>query len=265
VPSGGEPDRSPVNPRSVGSALEPLLLHAAAEDLGVPLAPQVWYRHPDAPIGCSVDGLALQAMPPTLVEAKTCGILHRPSRLLDAYGEDGTDEVPESVLIQVTHSLVVLAAQPNLPPIRDALVVALLGDGRGLRRYHVAFDPALAEELLGAELEFWRDHVEADRPPRDEPPSMHTLRAWRRRPELPTAALDPVLMLEWLHARTVAKQAAENEDTFKRMLLAELGDAEAGSCEHGRITYLPITKKEHTVRESTYRMLRYYEPKGAAA
>jgi predicted phage-related endonuclease len=265
IPSGSDHDGAVLNQRSIGSALEPLLLQAAARDLGVPLAPQVWYRHPDAPLGCSVDGLALEATPPTLVEAKTCGILNRPSRLLAAYGEDGTDEVPESVLIQVTHALVVLAAQPNLPPIRDALVMALLGDGRGLRRYHVAFDPALAEELLGAELDFWRKHVEADERPRDEPPSMATLQAWRRRADVSAVPVDPVIMLEWLAARAAAKQAVANEDTFKRMLLAELGDAEAGSCEHGRITYLPITKKAYTVRASTYRTLRYYELKGAAA
>src|SRR5262245_53012054 len=124
----------PIGPRALGTALEPLLLRAAAQRLGVPLAPQVWCRHPTLPLGASVDGLALTT-PPVLVEAKTCGILNRPAQLLTAYGDDETDEVPESVLIQVTHALVVLATRPDLPPIRDALVVALLGDGRGLRFY----------------------------------------------------------------------------------------------------------------------------------
>jgi predicted phage-related endonuclease len=265
VPTDTDPERSPINPRDLGSALEPLLLRAAVKELGVPLAPQVWFRHPDAPLGCSVDGLALDATPPTLVEAKTCGILNRPSRLLAAYGDDGTDEVPESVLVQVTHTLVVLAAQPELPPIRHVLVMALLGDGRGLRRYHLELDPALAEELVGAEVDFWRNHVEADRPPPYDPPSLSTLKIWRRRRDAPAVAVDPVLMLEWLRARAVAKQAAANEDTCKRFLLAELRDAEAGFCEHGRITYFPVTRKEHTVKESTSPSLRYYEPKGEAA
>jgi predicted phage-related endonuclease len=265
IASGGEEDRSPVNPRALGSALEPLLLHAAGLELGVPLAQQVWYRHPDAPLGCSVDGIALDATPPTLVEAKTCGILNRPARLLADYGDDGTDEIPDSVLIQVHHELIVLAQQPNLPPIRDVLVMALLGDGRGLRRYRVRFDPALAEELLGAELRFWQDHVVADQPPRDEPPSLATLKAWRRRPELPAVPIDRVIMSEWLEARAVAKQAAQNEETIRRMLLAELGDAEAGVCEHGRITYLANERKGYSVAPATVRTLRYFEPKGSAA
>jgi predicted phage-related endonuclease len=265
VPSGGEADRSPVNPRALGSALEPLLLSAARLELGVPLAPQVWYRHPDAPLGCSVDGLALEADPPTLVEAKTCGILNRPSQLLAAYGEEWTDEVPDSVVVQVHHELVVLAAQPNLPPIRDVLVVALLGDGRGLRRYRLRFDAALAEEIIGAELEFWHDYVETNRPPPYDPPSLATLRAWRRRPELPAVQVDHWLMFDWIKAREAAKDAAKAEDEARRQLLVALGDAESGVCSVGRVTYLPVARKGYTVQPTTARTLRYYEPKGAAA
>jgi hypothetical protein len=148
------------------------------------------------------------------------------------------------------------------------VVVALLGDGRGLRTYRVAFDPALAEELTGWELDFWHDYVEADRPPpppRYDVPSLSTLKAWRRRAEAPAVKVDPVLMLEWLSARAVAKQATSNEETCKRFLLNCLGDAEVGESEHGRITYFASDRKEHMVKAQTVRTLRHYEPKGVGA
>src|SRR5262249_57489801 len=100
-----------------GRAPEPLLLTAAERRLGVPLARQVWYRHPTAPLGVSVDGLALELPTPVLVEAKTCGIVNRPSVLLHAYGDAESDEVPESVLIQIHPPLTVPTAHPHPPPL----------------------------------------------------------------------------------------------------------------------------------------------------
>lgn len=264
VPQDAEDERSPVGPQALGKALEPLLLDAAGRFLGTPLARQVWYRHPDAPLACSVDGLAVEATPPTLVEAKTCGILNRPSQLLLAYGDDGTDEVPESVLIQVHHELGVLDAQPDLPRIDDVLVVALLGDGRGLRHYPIARDQDLVDELAEWELKFWRDYVEADRPPPHDPPSLGTLRRWRRRHELPATPVDPEVMARWLKARHDAKLAGEAEELARRKLLAALGDAEAGICALGEVTYRAVERKGYTVQPTTARTLRYRELKEGA-
>jgi predicted phage-related endonuclease len=254
-----EGDGAPLSPFAIGKALEPLLMAAAARELDAPLASQVWYRHPRAPLACSVDGLALDADPPTLVEGKTCGILNRPARLLAGYGEPGTDELPDSVIVQVTHALIVLAAQPELPPIRHALVAALLGDGRGLCFYRLELDADLAEYLIGKELDFWRNHVEADQRPRDDPPSLDTLRRIRRNADLPPVPVDPVLVFEWQQAKAVLKQAEQNEETCRRFVVAELGDAEAGVCEHGRITYKPVARKGYTVAPTTVRQLRFKE------
>lgn len=250
------PEEGELGPMALGKVLEPALLDVAAQRLGVPLARQIWYKHPTAPLACSIDGLALEASPPTLIEAKTCGILNRPSALLAAYGEDGTDDVPDSVLIQVQHEFNVLAAQPDLPPIRDALVVALLGDGRGLRTYRLQFNPDLGEQLIGIELEFWRDYVEQDIAP-PEAPSLQTLRALPRRRTTAPVPIDPVITSEWLHARAIAKQAIENEETARRFLLAELGDAEDGMCVHGRLSYHATARKAYTVAAQTIRSLRF--------
>lgn len=255
LPVARESERE-LGPKTIGSALEPALLDIAERRLDVALARQVWYRHPTAPLGCSVDALALVAEPPLLLEAKTCGILNRPAQLLDAYGDEGTDEVPESVLIQVTHDFVVLAAQPDLPPIRDAVVVALLGDGRGLRLYRLRFDEELGAELLDAEVDFWERHVVGDRRPPD-PPSLPTLRALPRRPELAAVPVDPLRVGQWLQARAELDAAEKREEFCRRQVLAELGDAEAGACALGTLTYRAVARKGYEVKATTVRQLRF--------
>lgn len=249
--------------RTLGHVLEPMLLDVGSRRLGVPLARQIWYRHPDAPLGASVDGLALDATPPTLVEAKTCGILNRPARLLNAYGDDGTDAVPESVLVQVHHAFVVLNAQPDLPAICDALVVALLGDGRGLRVYRLHYDVELGAELLATELDFWERYVQGDRPP-PEPPALETLRAMRRRPELEAVSLDDVLVGEWLHAKRIAEEATKFEETTRGMVIANLGDAEVGISAYGTVTFYERERKGYIVKPSRGRTLRIRPVKEAS-
>jgi len=256
LPSYETEDVERLGPRALGRALEPLLLTAAERRLGVPLARQVWYRHPTAPLGVSVDGLALELPTPVLVEAKTCGIVNRPSVLLHAYGDAESDEVPESVLIQIHHALTVLNAQPDLPPIRDALVVALLGDGRGLRCYPLRFDLELGAELFEMECEFWTRYVEGNTAP-PEPPSLETLRRIRRRTELVPVPVDDVLVGEWLHAKRIAAKAAENEELTRRMVLAALGDADAGVSVYGTLTYREVDRKGYTVQPSRARTLRF--------
>lgn len=256
LPDRDADDVERIGPKALGHALEPLLLRTAERRLGVSLARQVWYRHPTAPLGASVDGLALDAPIPTLVEAKTCGILNRPASLLQAYGDEGTTDIPASVLIQVTHALVVLNAQPDLPPIGQALVVALLGDGRGLRFYPIPFDDELGRELEATERDFWTRYVEGDEPPPD-PPSLETLRRIRRLTDVVPVALDDVLVGEWLHAKRISDAATKHEELTRRMVLANLGDRDAGVSAFGMLTYRESERKGYTVKPSRVRTLRF--------
>jgi predicted phage-related endonuclease len=248
-------------PQAFGKALEPVLLTRAERRLRVPVARQVWYHHPDAPLACSVDGLALMADPPVLLEAKTCGLLNRPASLLAAYGDNETDEVPPSVLVQVTHQFVVLNAQPDLPPIQDALVCALLGDGRGFRFYWLRFDRDLGAELLEDERTFWERHVLEDRRPPDAP-SLETLKRMTRRPELAAVPVDPDAVAAWLRAKQERDRAEKAEEALKRDVIAALGDAEAGVCALGTMTYRAVERKGYTVDPQTVRQFRFKATKG---
>jgi len=255
VPDGGD-EGGGLTPLALGSALGPLLVGVAAKKLGRPVAPEVWYRHPTLPMAASVDGIALDA-PATLVEAKTSGLLGpAPAVYATAYGDDGTDEVPESVLVQVHHAFAVLDAQPNMPPVQAALIPVLLG-GRGLRCYRVERDDEIVAELLQLEGRFWRDYVERDRCPPDDPPSLDTLRRFQREPTAPPMPVDPVFVSEWLAAKAVRKQAEANEEHLQRLILTALGNGEHGICELGRLSYKAAQRQAYTVKASIVRTLRF--------
>jgi predicted phage-related endonuclease len=249
-----EDDPTGVDARALGSTLEPLLLDALERRLNRTLARQVWYRHPTAPLACSVDGIALDA-PAFLADGKTAGLLG-PSPSLGAYGDDGTADVPESVTIQVHHSFAVLDAQPDVPRITEAWIPALLG-GRGFRCYRIPRNDDLVRVLVDLEADWWHRFVAADRCPPDDPPSLATLRILRRRAEIPARPLDPVLVGEWLHAKAVLKQADQLEETCRRFVLADLGDGEAGDCVHGRVTYFESDRAGYSVKPTRVRTLRF--------
>jgi predicted phage-related endonuclease len=246
-------DRDAGDAAALGQAIAPVLLATVERRLRVSLARELFYRHPDAPLAATIDGIALDAG--VLVEAKTCGLLG-PSPLLAAYGDDGTDQVPDSVLIQVQHQLAVLDAQPDVPPIRTIVVPALLG-GRGLRVYRLVRDQALVDELVALETDWWQRHVVADSYPRDDLPSLPTLRALRRRADLPAVPLDPPTVAAWLQAKEELKAATAAEEVARRHVLAALGDAERGVCAAGRLSYFAHERAAYTVAAQKVRTLRF--------
>lgn len=69
----------------------------------------------------------------------------------DAWGEDGTDEVPHSVAIQCHWGMVVTGLK-----LWD---VAVLLGGNDYREYTLAWDDAIALELVARARAFWFDHV----------------------------------------------------------------------------------------------------------
>jgi predicted phage-related endonuclease len=248
-----------LSPLSLGSVIGPLLVGYAGRVLNRPVAGEVWYRHPTAPLACSVDGISLDE-PGVLIEAKTTGIIAPvPPQYAGAYGEDGTDEVPESVTVQVHHAFAVLEAQPNMPPIRQALVPVLIG-GRGVRCYRLKRDEKLVRDLVDLETAWWEEYVQKDVCPPQDPPSLATLKRFERQPDRPPVRLDPVIVAEWLQGKEVRKQAERNDDYLHRLVLALLGDGEAGECEiegvSYRLTYKANPRVGYYVEPTTVRTLR---------
>lgn len=81
------------------------------------------------------------------------------------WGESGTDEVPESYLVQVAWYEAVLDYN-----VGD---LAVLIGGNDYRDYEIVRDRELEEMMIESAARFWTDHVLADVPP--EPTSNHDL------------------------------------------------------------------------------------------
>jgi len=242
-----------LSPKVLGSVIGPLLVNLAARRLlGKPVAMEVFYRHPTAPMGCSVDGICFD--PAVLIEAKTTGLLG--PTFSGTYGEDGSDEVPEPVMIQVHHNLAVLDGQPDVPLIDEVLVPVFMG-GRGVKVYKIHRDPALVTQLYEFETDWWQKYVEGDRCPPEDPPSMTTLRRMVRKPELAARPVDPTYIVEWNAAKAALRQAEKLEELCRRNIIANLGDAEVGQCALGRVTYRAVRRAAYTVGPSTVRTLRF--------
>jgi hypothetical protein len=224
-----------------GIRLEPLILETMAEELGQ-------LRHGPT---CPIDGTPIVAHPDALtaagqpVEAKT-------TRVADEWGEPGTDEIPQvyvvQALVQIAACQADLCYVGRLDVSRDHLPLDL---------YVVPSAHALEREIVDRACQWWREHVEADRPPPlDSPPPLDMLRRLRRQPAT-VVPIDPAIVAAWLESKEQAKQAQERAEQAQAAVLAALGEAEAGQLPDGRlVTYYAQTRREYVVPASSYRVLR---------
>lgn len=214
----------------IGTYTEDTIAALAQKCLGVRLvrAPEgyvhtsgVLIAHPDRQVAAAEKG-----QPP--VECKDYGID-------EGWGEPGTAEVPDIVLVQVCHQMICIEA--------ERAYVARLGRGfrRGLYIYEVSREDEGVDQLC-IELEiqlpkWWQDHV-VDGLPLPEssaPASMSMLRRVRREPK--AVAIDDELALDWRRIEEDAKAIEDRRDELRRRVLQAIGTAEAGRCRHGLVTF----------------------------
>jgi len=174
----------------------------------------------------------------------------------DQWGEEGTEEIPERVALQCQHQMAVV------PSLGIVHVPVLLG-GVGLRAYFSERNDELIRDMTDVMLNFWHEYVLKDSPPPDAVPSLSTVKKLRRVPNKIISLADD-LVTNWIGAKETLKAAEEHkEDTILRLLRA-LGDAEAGSCALGIVTYyLSKPRLAYTVpAHPGFRSLRLSKPKG---
>lgn len=226
-----------------GTLLEPAVLDWAQREIGVEFARGVMLT--SEPLAANFDGLSFESAPAFVVEAKT-------TTACADWGDPGTDEVPERVIVQVHHQFAVagpafrLAYVPVLMPLFGRFV---------FRMYRVERRDDLAEAVADAGREFMLKHVRADTPPPDCLPMLDTLRRMVRQPNK-TVPLDEGIAASLIKARAAKSECEKACKDVERIVLAALGDAEAGEFPGGRITYLETKRKGYTVAESSYRTLR---------
>ena len=249
-------------PMHAGNRFEPGVLDEAESRLG-PLDRNIVCPAPDGlPISARLDARLISTHEP--VESKTGG-LYGP--LAVGWGEEGTDEIPNEHIIQLQVQM--LCANANMSHL-----VAFLG-GRGFCFYRVERNNYLRDIIVERAVEFWQ-RVTDKKPPDDSTPNLEIIERIHRVPEK-TIDVEPDLLVDWLKAKDLRKQAEEAEDAAKATLLTAMGDAEAATCgEVGGLTFLsqsrgsldtprlraeqPDIYKQFS-KTSTFRVLRHKKPK----
>ena len=257
-------DQEPVSEAAeIGTMLEKAILHGAEKELGrMILNPErLEFRHDSLPIVSHPDGIIIKNNEP--VDAKTSGIMFH---LGEGWGEDGTDQVPEPILIQThVHMLCTKMGVCHVP--------ALLG-GRGRVLYHINATKDLLEIIVEKCDVFWNQCVKTDTPPVESLISEQVAKSLIRIP----GKVAPVRyedVEKWLKCKENKKAVEAEEESAKATLLSQLVDAEASEAIEGlgQLTYLEQVKVlrdldllqanvapeiwEKAMGETKYRVLRW--------
>jgi putative phage-type endonuclease len=195
------------------------------------------------PIGAHIDAIQVETGAP--VEAKTAG-LYGP--LVEPWGEPGTDEVPDRVIVQSQVHMICTSAIV-------CHVAAFIG-GRGFQLYEVPQDADLQAIIGDRAIAFWDKHVKADIPPENVTPSYEIAKRIRRQPRTITD-ISAEFVEAWLSAKVAFSDAKATKENAAAALLAALGSAEAGISTAGNITYYQQIRKAYTVKETEYPVLRF--------
>ena len=225
-----------------GLRLEKPILDEAEERLGSPIVDrQLWLTRDFN--GATLDGRVDSR---TIVEAKTSGLLG-PSTMSE-WGEDESDDVPDSYLLQVQAQLLVSGAEL-------AYLAALIG-GRGFAMFKITPNVDLQAAIAAKASEFIAT-LAGDVPP-PELPQLETLKRIRRQPNKVVTIPDE-LYDRFEQAKADAKVSEAVKEEAQRAVLAAMGDAEMGVCGIGAYTFYEQTAnyKAKEASHTTFRVLRF--------
>lgn len=197
----------------------------------------------DLPIGANIDALLVGSGVP--IEVKTAG-LYGP--LVDTWGEQGTDEVPDRVIIQCQVHMICTA--------QELCHVATFLGGRGFQMFAVPRDNEIVSIIEDQATNFWTNNVLADVAPTNLLPHPAIVKRVKREPAT-IVTIDQKLVDDWQAAKERAKAAKDAADMAQTAILAAMGDAEAGQTEAGMFTFFEQTRAEHTVKASKFRVARF--------
>ncbi|MFH1497510.1 MAG: YqaJ viral recombinase family protein [Verrucomicrobiota bacterium] len=212
-----------------GTHFETAILDWASETLG-PLTRNQYRSRVDLCLGTHADALTRAGNEP--VEAKTAGLF---GPLVDDWGDDGTDQVPEHVWAQA-HAHMIVA------PARVCHVPTFLG-GRGFAMFRVDYDEEFGNHLIEYLPFWWKEYVATRTPPPDVTPHLDVLKRRFRFPGEPAEVADD--LIEAVEAATnLRKAAVKAEEEAKAAVVAALGASIWGQSTSGRT----VTYREQSAR-----------------
>ncbi|MDD5353057.1 MAG: YqaJ viral recombinase family protein [Candidatus Omnitrophica bacterium] len=178
---------------------------------------------------------------PTIIEAKK-------TRLWAEWGEQGTDQMPHRVNLQV-HTQMLCTG------FNTVYVAAMIQGEEQL--FKVNRDERIIRAIIETGEKFWNNHVLTKVPPVDcEPAKLEFLKRIRREPET-WAEVSDELVSQWEQAKEAEAEAKKKADLAQRSLLTALGDAEGSILsDYRELTYFQQERPEHVVKASKCRVLR---------
>lgn len=215
-----------------GNILEPVILDCAGKALGRRVVKSTGtFTHPD--LAC------VRVNPDGFVDASKRGnpiVEGKSTSISEGWGEDGSDQVPTHVLIQVTMQM----RCTNSAFAHVARLYHKMGHP-DFKLYTVAFSRSLSDALDEAAGEFWRVNVQGDTPPDVTAMSLPTLGQMPRAAKL--VQVDPSIVKAFTDARAASKAAEEAADEAKAQLVSALGDGDAAEVPGWRVKYLNVKQE----------------------
>jgi len=252
-------------PMYIGTVLEDALIKYAEDkltEMGISdkLRKNQFRVSPQNPLFCcTCDALGKRV----LVEAKT-------SSYPDAWGQNGTSEVPDYVLVQVQHQFFCTGAEVCLVPV-------LLGNPRlELRCYVVYPNEDLISAIVERGIEFWNKHILPRVPPDNAPPPLEILKKIPRTGSVELSPEANALIERYVRVQDEIKSLTAEKEKLQELLLQAMGTAEHAHTDLWEISYRQVCSRridsqalrarfpeiaEQVTREVQYREFRVKEVK----
>jgi putative phage-type endonuclease len=234
---GPLPDDEPTVAMQTGNRLEGPLIQFACERLGVRAKRDVSLVHPGGIFAANLDAAIVSSVDhdANAIEAKYVGPANA-----DAWGPDGTEEIPDYVYAQVQH-------QAYVADLSKVYVAAFVSGYRpDWRLFAIPRDERAINVIVERGMAFWNDHVLKQVPPvGGELAPLEVLKAMRRdRSEIALPSEASELLDLYERTKAAEKEATEGGKVLQRQLITLLGDNTDGLLLDGRrITYRPQSRK----------------------
>jgi len=230
-----------------GNLAEPIIVKFAESKLGKISRRNLYRKHKELPMHAIPDGMLIKESEP--VEAKNVGI-YNPS--LKFWGEEGTDQVPNDVIIQA-HGHMICS-------YTEICHVAAFFGGNDFKLYVVRLNLELAEIIKERAADFWFNNVQKDIPPKDSIPRLDVIKKIQRIPDK-VGSVIPYKVEYWKKLEGLKSAIDKEYKKAQADILADMGDAEAANVEGvGHLTFFEYERKRHVVPLYKYRRL-YLKPK----
>jgi predicted phage-related endonuclease len=234
---------------TLGNEFEDVILNRVEKDLG-PLKRNQYRSAKDQglPLASHIDAIVVATGRP--VEAKTSGLWWP---VEEVWGEPGTDQVPDRVLIQAHAHLICTGL--------DLCHTPKMGWGMKQEMYEVPRNETMIRQICDYTAEWWQKHVIEGQAPQGMPKLETVKRQIREAQKAVEVPAD--LIAKWRRAVKLCTRVEHLKEAALAAVLTALGDAEIGTCALGTVTYLAQQKNGYVVQPKVSRTARFKENRAA--